>query len=129
LAGQVQIYFETSPLILPQAEAGKLRVLAIADDTRLAQLPDVPTTGESGFPKLIAGFWSGILAPGGTAPDIVGLLNTAINEAMQAPQVQQALAKLSARPMVGSPQDFRTFINEETRKWTAVIRAANLQSN
>ena len=85
------------------------------------------TTGETGFPTLTGGFWSGILAPGATDPEIVGLLNAAINDAMQAQQVQQALAKLSARPRLGSPRDFRTFIDDETRKWTAVIRAANLR--
>ena len=129
LSGQVQIYFETSPLILPQAEAGKLRVLAIAGDTRLAQLPDVPTTAESAFPRLTGGFWSGILAPAGTAVEIISLLNTAINDAMQAQDVQQAMAKLGARPRLGSPQDFHAFIAEERRKWTAVISAANLKIN
>ena len=127
LAGQVQIYFETSPLILPQAEAGKLRVLAIAADRRLPQLPNIPTTAEGGFPQLTGGFWSGIVAPAGTAPEIVGLLNAAINDAMQTPAVGQALATLGAQPRLGSPQDFRTFLADERLKWTAVIAAANLK--
>jgi tripartite-type tricarboxylate transporter receptor subunit TctC len=129
LAGQVQIFFATSPLLLPQAEAGKLRIVAIAAEARPSQLPDVPTTKESGFPDLTGGFWSGILAPAGTPPEIVGLLNTAINEAMQNQQVQQALARLGARSALGSPQDFLSFIGAERRKWSAVIRDANLKIN
>ena len=127
LAGQVEFYFETSPLILPQAETGKLRVIAIAAEARLPQLSGVPATGESGFPQLTGGFWSGIVAPARTAPEIIGLLNVAINDAMKTQQIEQALARLAARPRLGSPQDFRTFISDETRKWAAVIRAANLQ--
>jgi tripartite-type tricarboxylate transporter receptor subunit TctC len=129
LAGQVQFYFETSPLVLPQAEAGKLRVIAVAGGTRLAHLPTVLTTAESGFPSLTGGFWSGIVAPAGTPSDIVRLLNTAINDAMKSEQVQQAVAKLGGRTPLGSAQDFESFIAEERRKWTAVIRAANLKIN
>jgi len=122
----VHLYFETSPLVLPQAEAGKVRVLAIAGSARLAQLPDVPTTRESGLPSLTGGFWSGVLAPAGTDPEIIDLLNAAINDAMQTQQVQQTLAKIGAQAQCGSPADFRAFIADETRKWTAVIDAADL---
>ena len=76
LAGQVQIYFETAPLILPQAQAGKLRVLAIAGKSRLDHLPDVPTTREAGLPHLLGGFWSGLVAPAGTPSDIVETINS-----------------------------------------------------
>src|SRR5579862_3877708 len=62
LAGQVQMEFETLPILLPHVDAGKLRALAIADATRNSQLPDVPTTVEAGLPQLQATFWSGILA-------------------------------------------------------------------
>ena len=51
IAGQVQICFETSPLILPLVQSGRLKVLAAASARRMAQLPDVPTTAESGFPN------------------------------------------------------------------------------
>ena len=66
LSGQVQMEFENIPLLLPHVEAGKLKALAIADQKRLEQLPNVPTTTEAGLPKLQATFWSAILAPAGT---------------------------------------------------------------
>jgi tripartite-type tricarboxylate transporter receptor subunit TctC len=127
LAGQVQIYFETAPLILSHAVAGKLRVIAVAGQARIRQLPDVPTTIESGFPKLVGGFWAGVLAPSCTPRGIIDRLNVAINEAMQSPDVQVSLAKLGAEPMLGSPGEFAAFIAAETQKWSAVIKAAGIK--
>lgn len=127
LAGQVQIYFESAPLILSHAVAGKLRVIAVAGQARIRQLPDVPTTIESGFPKLVGGYWAGVLAPSGTPRGIVDRLNVAINEAMQSPDVQVTLAKLGAEAMLGSPGEFALFIAAETQKWSAVIKAAGIK--
>jgi tripartite-type tricarboxylate transporter receptor subunit TctC len=127
IAGQVQIYFETSPLVLPQAQSGRLKVLAAASARRVPQLPDVPTTAESGFPELRGGFWSGIVAPPRTPAAIVSVLNAAINAAMQADGVKGALLKLGAESRLGSPGDFRSFLAEESRKWTAIIKTAGLK--
>ena len=110
LAGQVQIYFETAPLILPQAQAGKLRVLAIAGKSRLDHLPDVPTTREAGLPHLLGGFWSGLVAPAGTPSDIVETINSAANEAMRSQEVQSAMETLSEWQL-GTPTEFGTFIS------------------
>jgi tripartite-type tricarboxylate transporter receptor subunit TctC len=71
LAGQVQMIFETTTILLPHVEAGKLRPLAVATETRSPLLPGVPTTAESGYPKIVASFWSGLLAPAGTPAGIV----------------------------------------------------------
>jgi tripartite-type tricarboxylate transporter receptor subunit TctC len=127
LAGQVQMYFETSPLILPLVQSGRLNVLAAASARRALPLPDVPTTAESGFPELRGGFWSGIVAPSRTPPAVVSALNTAINSAMQADNVKEALLKLGAESRLGSPGDFRSFVAEETRKWSAIIKTAGLK--
>lgn len=129
LAGQVQMGFETSPLILPLAQSGRLKVLAVASAGRVALLPGVPTTAESGFPGLRGGFWSGIVAPSRTPAAIASVLNTAINSAMQADGVKDALLKLGAVSRLGSPGDFRSFLADETRKWSAIIKIAGLRIN
>ena len=127
LAGQVQMYFENVGSLLPHIEAGKLRALAVADEARDQQLPNVPTTIESGFPKLQATLWSGILAPAGTSVSIVNRLNAEINVIMKTREMETVLAKLSARPKLGSPEEFSTFIAAETQKWTAVVKDANIK--
>ena len=128
LAGQVQIYFESIGLMIPHVEAGKLKALAVADEARDPQLPNVPTTIESGFPQLQATFWSGILAPAGIPPMIVNKLNTEINTIMKTKEAEAILTKLSARPKVGSPADFAGFMAAETQKWAAVVQAANIKA-
>ena len=127
LAGQVQIYFETTSLILPQAQAEKLRVLAIADDRRLKQMPEVPTTRESGIPNLVGGFWSGLVAPGGTPRPVVEAINAAVTEVMQSQALQAAMERLGASHQPATPAEFGRFISAETEKWTATIRAAGIK--
>jgi tripartite-type tricarboxylate transporter receptor subunit TctC len=127
IAGQVQMDFETIALLLPHVEAGKLRALALADTTRSPQLPAVPTTGESGFPRLQGTFWAGVLAPAGTPAAIVGRLNATINDILKTPELEATLVKLSARPKIGSPQDFAAFMAAETQKWAAVVKEANIR--
>lgn len=124
LSGQVQIYFGDIALFRPHVEAGKLRPLAVADEARSAFLPDVPTTIESGFPKLQSTFWTGVLAPAGTPASIVNKLNAAINDALTSTEVEASLRNLSAIANISSPQGFATFIAAETQKWTEVARAA-----
>jgi tripartite-type tricarboxylate transporter receptor subunit TctC len=129
LAGQVQMEFETMPLLLPHIEAGKLKALAIADATRSPQLPDVPTTIESGMPTLQATFWSGVLAPAGTPERTVDKLNAAINEILKSKEIEAILARLSAKPKIGSPQDFAAFVTAESQKWTAIVNAAGIKAD
>ena len=126
LTGQVQIYFETAPLILPQAQAGKLRVLAIAGKSRLDHLPDVPTTREAGLPHLLGGFWSGLVAPAGTPSDIVETINSAANEAMRSQEVQSAMETLGASQQLGTPTEFGAFISAEIRRWTEIVRTSGI---
>ena len=129
LAGQVQMYFDTVALFLPYIQAGKLKALAVADDTRSASLPAVPTTTESGFPTLKATFWIGIVAPIGTPATIVEKLNTSINEFLRRPEVEASLARFNATPKIGSPQDFAKFWRAETDRWTNVITSTGIKAD
>lgn len=128
LSGQVQMEFENIPLLLPHVEAGKLKALAIADERRLEQLPNVPTTTEAGLPKLQATFWSAIVAPAGTPPSIINKLNAAINEILKSKDIEASLNKLSATARIGTPQDLALFIETESKKWTEVAVAANIKA-
>ena len=129
LAGQVQMYFDTVALFLPYLQAGKLKALAVADDTRSASLPAVPTTTESGFPTLQATFWAGMVAPMGTPAHVIEKLNTSINEFLRSAEVEATLAKFNAKPKIGSPQDFAKFWRAETEKWTNVVTSAGIKAD
>ena len=129
LAGQVQMYFDTVALFLPHIKAGKLTALAVAAETRSSELPDVPTTTESGFATLQSTFWAGVVAPKGTPPSVVGKLNVTINEILKAPELETNLAKINAKPKIGSPEDFALFMAAETQKWGKVIAAAGIKAD
>jgi tripartite-type tricarboxylate transporter receptor subunit TctC len=127
LAGQVQMIFETTAILLPHVEAGKLRALAVATEARSPLLPGVPTTAESGYPKVLASFWSGLLAPSGTPSGIVDKLNTSVNEILKSNEAQTALARLGAEAKIGAPQDFAAFIAAETPRWAAIANETGIK--
>ncbi|MBX9774876.1 MAG: tripartite tricarboxylate transporter substrate binding protein [Xanthobacteraceae bacterium] len=129
VAGQVQMYFDSASFLLPHIESGRVRVLAVADERRLRELPDTPTTIESGFGRLLASYWVGVVVPAGTPAAIVDRLNGAINEVITSKAMEETLAKLVARPRPGTPQDFAKFMAAETAKWTETIKAANIRAD
>src|SRR5262249_1135016 len=111
------------------AQAGKLRALAVADDSRNDLLPGVPTTAESGFPELQGAFWACVAAPAGTPETIVSRLNQLINRVLQSPEIEASLAKCGAKQRPGSPQDLAAFWNRETQKWGKIISAAGIKAD
>jgi tripartite-type tricarboxylate transporter receptor subunit TctC len=128
LAGEVQIIADPSTTSLPYIEAGKLRPIAIADNVRDAKLPNVPTIVEAGFPKLQSTFWLAVVAPAGTPRDIVTKLNGAFRDALATPQTRARLDTLGAEAKIGSPEDLDKMLTSERAQWTAVVKAANIQS-
>jgi tripartite-type tricarboxylate transporter receptor subunit TctC len=127
LAGQVQMIFETTAILLPHVEGARLRALAVATEARSPLLPEVPTTAESGYPKIIASFWSGLLAPAGTPAAIVERLNAAANEILKSKEAQAGLARLGAEARIGAPRDFAAFIAAETPRWAAIASETGIK--
>jgi tripartite-type tricarboxylate transporter receptor subunit TctC len=128
LAGQVQMFFDSAAFLLPHVDTGKLRALAVADEARSPQMPGVPTTIESGFPRILGSYWTSIVAPAGTPPDVVAKLNTTVNTIMTSREVGETLAKLSAKAKAGTPADLAAFIASESKRWAEVITAANIKA-
>ena len=127
LTGDVQMAFETVPLLLGHIQASKLKAIAVADTARSHQLPAVPTTVESGFPELQATLWLGVVAPAGTSLAIISKLNATINGIMQSKDLEASLDKVGARPKLGSPQDVAAFMAAERKRWAEVIQRAGIR--
>jgi tripartite-type tricarboxylate transporter receptor subunit TctC len=127
VAGEVQMVADVMTTTLPHIESGKLRPLAIAGAHRSPKLPDVPTTGEIGYPALQAPFWLGVVAPAGTPPAIVDKLNAALRESLALPRTRELLAKLGAEIKIGTPAEFGKLLADELAKWRAVVKAANIK--
>lgn len=127
LAGQVQVMFDVTATLGPHIQTGKLRALAVTTRTRDRFHPDVPTVIEAGVPELEATVWSSVVAPAGTPANIVGGLNTAINDGLRSDTMRENLARLGLEPRIMSPQELSAFIADETRKWADVVRLAGLK--
>ena len=129
LAGQVQVTFNNPSVVAEHLESGKLRALGVTSDTRFAQLPSVSTFIEQGYSRLSATEWLGLLAPAGTPEPIVQKLNSAVSRAMQMPDARASLRKLSVETKAVTPQEFKTFMAAETRKWAQVVTDADIKAN
>ncbi len=126
LGGQVQVMFPTTTSSIEHVRAGSLRVLAVTTATRSEVLPDMPTVGEF-VPGYEASSVFGLGAPKNTPTEIVDKLNREINAALADPNMKARLADLGGDVLALSPADFGKLIAEETEKWGAVIRAANIK--
>jgi tripartite-type tricarboxylate transporter receptor subunit TctC len=110
----------TAPI--PFVRSGRLRALAISSATRHAQLPDVPTFLELGYPEIQEYTWVGFFAPAGTPPDIVLKLNEALNRVLKLPDIRERLESLTMDPIGGTPQQFSDYVRAEVVKWGNVVR-------
>jgi tripartite-type tricarboxylate transporter receptor subunit TctC len=127
LAGQIQMFVEAGPTILPLIEAGKLRAVAVTGETRNPNLPGVQTMIESGFPGFVVYFWIGMVAPAGMPETVVSKLNAVINDGLRSPQMQASLAKIGLEPAIGTPREFSALIAAETQRWVAVVKEAGIK--
>ena len=127
ISGQTQILVDVMPTAIPLVKQGKLKPLAVAASERAAALPDVPTSAEAGFPDFLASSWNGVLAPTGTPPEIIDLLNREIKKVMNSPDIQRRVADLGADIKTSSPQEFGQFMRDETSKWGKTISLAKIK--
>ncbi|HVQ82642.1 MAG TPA: tripartite tricarboxylate transporter substrate binding protein [Pseudolabrys sp.] len=126
LAGDVDLMFDNLGVSLPLAEAGKLKLLAVASATRMPSLPNVPTIAEL-LPGFEAVAWYGIVAPPNTPKAIVDKVNADANEALRQPEVQDSLKKLSAEIFGGSVDKTAKYMRDEIERWDHVIKAADIK--
>jgi tripartite-type tricarboxylate transporter receptor subunit TctC len=108
-------------------QAGKARILGVATEKRLANLPDVPTLDEAGVKGFESGTWNAIAAPPGTPKAIVAKLNAVIGDVLRSDHAQDIFTKISLQAAGGTPEQVASFIKEQTLLWDGVIKAANIQ--
>ncbi len=127
VAGEVQVVADPMTTILPHIQSGKVRALAVTVDKRSAKLPDVPTIVEAGYPRLVSGFWLGVVAPAGTPQAIIDKLNAAFREGLAPAETRALLDKVGGEVKIGTPADFEKLLTEELAKWKAVVKAAHIK--
>jgi tripartite-type tricarboxylate transporter receptor subunit TctC len=107
-------------------KAGKLRALGVTTAAPVAELPDVPTIGDT-IPGFEASGWSGVVAPKNTPKDVIDKLAAAIGAVQADPKFKERLSDFGAPLLAMSPEQFGKFIVEETEKWGKVVKFAGLK--
>jgi tripartite-type tricarboxylate transporter receptor subunit TctC len=125
--GDVPVFVDAPTIIVPQARAGKLKVLAVTGRAREAALPEVPTVAEAGLPLAEGEAWIGLVGPAGMPAQIVAKLNREVGAALDGPEVLQRLAAMSFVPMRSTAAEFGALIRAEHARWKEIIVAAGLK--
>jgi len=108
--------------------AGKVRILAVAHDTRLSVAPDIPTAAEAGLPGMVASNFNGLFAPAGVPRPIVDLLAAETRKVMADAEFQKALAISGFEPTAASgPEAAERLIRDELARWTPIMKATNFK--
>ncbi len=129
LGGQVPILFNTLSNVMPQARAGKLRVLGLASSTRSLADAALPTIAEGGLPGFDADIWFGFMVPAGTPREIVNRLNADLNRVVNLPEVRERLQAQFFSVRTSTPEEFGALIRSDVAKWGKLIREANIKAD
>jgi len=127
ISGQVDVLVMAVPAAEQQVKAGKARALAIVSEKRATPLPNVPTAKEAGFDNFVVDIWYGILGPAGLPPALLTRLNSEINKALAAPDMQDRLVAVGIQPVGNTPEQFGQFIKSETVRFAQVIKEAGIK--
>ncbi len=127
LGGQVMVFAGDAPVLIPQIEPGAVVPIGAAANKRNEILKDVPTLAEQGYPDTDASNWYALLAPAKTPPAVIAKLNSAVNAALNDPDVRAKLIKSGATPVGGTPEAMGTFLKAEYEKWGRVVRERGIK--
>ena len=128
IAGRIDAMFLNIGSAKPHMDSGALRGLAVSGNSRVTQLPNLPTFLESGLKvqELDTGTWWGVMAPAGLPEPIRQRLNRAIIDALKSPQLQARFDKMNVAATPSTAEEFGKLIGSERRKWADVVKRANI---
>jgi len=112
-------------------QAGKLRVLAVADQERSPALPDVPTVAEAGGPVagIEAASWTALLVPAGTPDPVVATIGDTVRAALKDPDIIAKLVTFGFVPLAGSGADVHAWVARDRARYAALIRHTGASVN
>ena len=127
LGGQIAMIFGNLPAVLPHANSGRIRLLAIASARRSPTLPDLPTMHEAGVAGFEASTWAGLLLPAAVPPALVSRLWADLQKIYAMPDMRERMASAGFEPIGSSPREFAGYLDAEITRWEKVIRAAGIK--
>ena len=127
MGGQVPLFLDPPPNLIQPAKAGRIHLIGVASEKRLAILPDVPTFIEQGVPGMVGSTWASMIAPAGTPRDIVKRMSDAVSQIIRSEETRARLDAMGTLPEGSTPEACDAFLASETVKWGKVIQEAGVK--
>lgn len=129
LAGQIQLLFADLPVLVAHIQAGTLTALAMAARARSPALPELPTTGEYGYPEMLAENWYCLLGPPGLPRPVFDRISDAARRASETAEVREGLARQGAEAVWTPPDEFAAFVARESDIWRRIAQGAGIRTD
>lgn len=127
VAGNVQMYFGNFSELTQHASSGQIRLLGVSSETRVTQMPSLPTIAEAGLPGFKTVTWNGLLGPAGTPQAIIDRVAALTREALASEAARARLAQLGVDPIGSSPAEFAATLKADLVTWAEAAKVANLK--
>ena len=127
MGGQIDLSFQNLGAVTNYIKGNRMKALAVTAGSRHAQLADVPTVGEAGFPGLVVTSWQAAAAPAKTPPAVVARLNEAMVRALRSPEIRERMTQIGFDVVAGTPEEFGRFMKAEVDRWTAVVNKGGIK--
>jgi tripartite-type tricarboxylate transporter receptor subunit TctC len=127
LAGQLDVMFPSISDVLSFLQAGKLRAVAVLNETRLKQIPDVPTAAELGYPGLNSSIWSALYTKAGTPQPVIDRLSSELVKIVNSPAFKDKFEALGFVVKTSTPQELAAFTDAETKRWGDIIKTLGIK--
>jgi len=121
VAGQLQVYFGSGPILVPLMKAGRLKAIAVTSEKRWPTLPELPTFNEQTVPGFVVMGMNGLLAPGKTPRPIIDKIYTALGRIIKEPAVLERLALDGREPVYSTPDEYARILAREIGVWRKVV--------
>ncbi len=128
LAGEIDLVIDGTSAYVPHIKSGKLRGLATGGP-RHAQIPDVPTAGEQGYPQVESSGWLAVFAPAGTPQPIVTRLNAEIVKALSSEDMRSKMDAIGVSLVSSTPEQLAALLKDDIARWTPIIKAAGIKAD
>src|SRR6476661_1840488 len=127
LSGNIQLMFDTLGTALPPVKSGMLRALGVSSAQRIADLPDVPTIAESGYPDYAVSVWYGISAPAKLSDDVAQKISASLDRGLNDEAFRASLERIGFPPLRPRNQaEIDKFIADDRTRWAGVIKTLNI---
>lgn len=122
VGGQINSAIADLPSLMPMAQQGKAKLIAVTTKERSAMAPDVPTMAEAGYADVDFSTWYALAAPKATPDDVIAQINAGINEVLKTPEVIERLKGLGMTPTQMTPQELDQLIAKELERWAVIVK-------